>query len=207
MSEHLYTYIDPPNPRHIEQVVDVLGRHGVIAIPAGTNWVFAADPKSKKALARFHRIKPDRPTDRPFALLCTDIAMANGMAEVDSTVYKALKRIWPGPYTVLLRSGRQLPKLLATKRKVVGVRVPEDPLAMLIVEAFGGPLLITTVPRHDNGEHRTLGYEVAEAFGNDVDLVVDLGEPLSGDETTVLDLSEGDVTIIRQGAGDTSMFH
>jgi len=206
MSEHLYTYIDPPNPRHIEQIVDVLQSNGVIAVPAGTNWVFAADPKSKKALARFQRMKPDRPADRPFALMCTDISMANGMAEVDSTVYKTLRRIWPGAYTVLLRSGRELPKLLATKRKNVGVRVPDDPLALLVVEAFGGPLLITTVPRHENGEHRTLGYEVAEAFGNDIDLVVDLGEPLSGAETTVLDLTEGDVVIVREGAGDTSMF-
>ncbi len=203
MSEHLYTYIDPPNARHIERIIDTLRGHGVIAMPAGSNWVFAADPTSKKALTRMQRLRPDRPTDRPFSLLCANIAMANTMAAVDSRLYKLLKRVWPGAYTILLPAGRQLPRILATKRKVVGVRVPDSPLALHIAEAFGGPILISSVPEQADGSHFTLGFEVMESFGHGLDMVVDLGEPLSGEETTVLDLSEGELDIIRQGAGPT----
>ncbi|MCB9677745.1 MAG: L-threonylcarbamoyladenylate synthase [Alphaproteobacteria bacterium] len=204
MSEHLYTYIDPPNPKHIERVLDVLRHDGVIAMSAGPNWVFAADPASKRALQRIRALKPDHPDDRPFSLIARDVAMAATMATVDGSTYKLLKRIWPGSFTVLLKSGRDLPRILATKRKVVGVRVPDDALAMLLVERWGGPLLISTVPRSDDGQHRTLGYEVYEAYGNALDLVVDLGEPLEGTETTVLDVSDGELVVIREGAGDLS---
>lgn len=205
MAEHLYTYVDPVNRKHLDQIVEVLRGGGLLAMPAGTNWVFAADPTSKKALARLQQLKPNRPEDRPYALLCADISMATDVATVDGRLYKLLKRAWPGPYTIILPSGRGLARMLTTKRKVVGVRVPDDPLAMAILDAWQGPLLISTVPKGPDGQLRTLGFEVAEAFERGVDLVVDLGEPLPGTETTVLDLADGDLQVIRQGAGDLAI--
>ena len=202
MSEHLYTYIDPPNEKDLARIVDVLRHDGVIAMSAGTNWVFAADAESKRAHARMVRLKPDRPDDQPFALLCTDISMCTSIARVDGPAYKLLKRIWPGPFTVLLKTGPELPRRLATKRKIVGVRVPDDPLAAAIVDRLGGPLQISTVPAADDGSIRTLGYEIDEAYGHALDLVVDLGEPLPGTQTTVLDVTEGEVVVLREGAGD-----
>ncbi len=204
MSEHLYTYIDPPNERHLQQIADVLRHDGVIAMGTGTNWAFAADPTSKKANQRIRQLKPDHPKDRPFALLCGDISMATTMTAIDGAAYRMLRRIWPGPFTVLLKASQDLPRLLKTKRKVVGVRVPDDALAQAIIAQFGGPLVVTTVPRRDDGTHRTMGYEIYEAFGNALDLVVDLGEELPGTETTVVDLSGDDLMIVREGAGDLS---
>ncbi len=205
MSEHLYTYVDPPNEKDLARIVDVLRHDGVIAMSAGTNWVFAADCDSKRAQTRMQRLKPDRPDDQPFALLCTDISMTTSIARVDGVAYKLLKRIWPGPFTVLLKTGPELPRRLASKRKVVGVRVPEDPLAHAIVDRLGGPLQISTVPRTEDGTFRTMGYEVEETFGHAIDMVVDLGEPLEGRETTVLDLTEGTVVVIREGAGQLDL--
>lgn len=205
MGEHLYTYVDPPNRRDLDAIVEAIRLDGVIAMPGGTNWVFAADPRSKKAMQRMVRLKPDHPTDRPFALMAADIPAVTGMASVDGGTYKLLKRIWPGPFTVLLKSGRELPRILLTKRKVIGVRVPSDPLAQVILEAWGGPLMISTVPSTDDGQCCTLGYEVFERFGNDLDYVVDLGEELPGTTTTVLDVSDGELEVIREGAGDLSL--
>lgn len=205
MSEHLYTYIDPPNPRHLDQIADVLRSDGVIAIPTGTSWAIAADPTSKKAHQRISRLKPDRPKDRPFALLCSDISMATRMTVIDGSAYRVLRRMWPGAYTVLLRSNHDLPRLLKTKRAVVGVRVPDDALAIAIVEHYAGPLMVTTVPRPDEGPAYTLGYEVFEAIGAGLDLVVDLGEPVDGTETSVIDMSQGGIEIIREAAGDVSL--
>lgn len=205
MGEHLYTYVDPPNRRDLDTLVESLRLDGVLAMPGGTNWVFAADPRSKKAMQRIQRLKPDHPTDRPFALMAADIPAVTGMASVDGATYKLLKRIWPGPFTVLLKSGRELPRILLTKRKVIGVRVPVDPLAQAVLEAWGGPLMISTVPHQPGGQCCTLGFEVFERFGNEVDFVVDLGEELPGTMTTVLDVSTGALEILREGAGDLSL--
>ncbi len=204
-SLHLYTYADPPNPKHVDQILDVLRHDGVIAMSTGTNWAFAADPTSKKANQRIQRLKPNHSNDRPFSLMCSDIAMATTMTAIDGSAYRRLRRIWPGPFTVLLKASRQLPRVLKTKRAIVGVRIPDDPFALHLIERFGGPLVVSTVPKNPDGTYLTMGYEVQELFGHALDLVVDLGEPLPATETTVLDLTSGEVEVVRQGVGDISL--
>jgi tRNA threonylcarbamoyl adenosine modification protein (Sua5/YciO/YrdC/YwlC family) len=203
MSEHLYTYADPPNERHLTQIVDALQDDGVVALGTGTNWAFVGSPLSKKAEKRIRLLKPDHPKDRPFALLCSDIAMATSMTYIDGSAYRLLKRIWPGPYTVLLKSNHDLPRLLKTKRAVVGVRIPSDALTRLIIEKFGGPLMASTVPDGPQGP-LTMGFEVQERFGHGIDIVVDVGDPLPGTETTVLSWTDGELEVVREGAGDVS---
>jgi len=204
MGEHLYTYDDPPNERHLDQIVAVLERDGVVAIPTGTSWAFAASPLSKKAAKRMRRLKPDHPADRPFSLMCADIAMAATFTWIDGQAYRRLKRLWPGPYTVLLKGNRDLPRVLKTKRAVVGVRIPEEPLACFLIERLGGPLMVSTVPERDDGTRFRMGFEVNETFGHALDLVVDLGEELPGSETTVLRMIDGPVEVVREGVGDLS---
>lgn len=205
MGEHLYTYADPPNVRHLDQIVGVLRNNGVIAVPTGTNWAFCADPTSKKANQKIRLLKPGHPKERPFSLICKDISMATSMTTIDGSAFRMLNRVWPGPFTMLLKSNRQLPRLLKTKREVVGVRIPDDALTLAIVEHFGGPLMASTVPRGDDGQHLRMGYEVFEAHGHGVDLVVDLGDELPGTQTTVVDLTSGAPEIIREGAGDIEL--
>lgn len=205
MSEHLYTHIEPTDPRHLAAVVDVLRDHGVVAVGTGTNWAFVADPTSRQANEQIRRLKPTHPREQPFSLLCASIAMATEMAMVDATAYRVLRRAWPGPFTVLLPANRALPRLLKTKRQVVGCRVPDAPLTLAILEEFGGPLMATTVPSKADGTPMTMGFEVFEAFGHGLDLVVDLGEPLPGTESTVVDMASGAIEVLRLGAGDPEL--
>ena len=204
MGEHLYTYIDPPNRRHLDQIVEVLRKNGVIAIPTGTSWAFCVDPASKKARTRMVRLKPSHGTDTRFSLICRDISMATSITLIDGRAFRLLNRLWPGPYTILLPSQHSLHRQLRTKRAVVGVRIPVAPLAMVIIEAFGGPLLVSSVPKDAHGALPTMGYEVFERFGRVVDLVVDLGDVMPGDPTTVIDCTMSTPEVIRVGAGDVS---
>ncbi len=204
MGEHLYTFIDPPNRRHLDRIVDTLRRDGVIAIPTGTSWAFCVDPASKKARTRMVRLKPDHKSDRTFSLICRDISMATSITMIDGRAYRLLNRLWPGPYTVLLPAKHALYRQLRSKRPVVGVRIPVDELAMTILDVFGGPLLVSSVPRGIDGSLPTMGFEVFERFGAKIDLVVDLGDQLSGEPTTVIDLQFGEPEVVREGAGDLS---
>lgn len=205
MGEHLYTYIDPPNPRDLDRIQAVLSKNGVIALSTGTSWAFCADPASKVALARLHKLKPGHPRSLPFAFLCRDVSMASRATFVSGEAFRVLNRIWPGPFTVVLPPRKKLPRALGASRSEVGVRVPDAPLAMLVVERFGKPLVVSSVPRNSEGRLPTMGWEVHEAHGDHLDLVVDLGDEASGTETTVVDLTYGEPEVLREGAGDISL--
>jgi len=205
MGEHLYTHDDPPNQRHLDQICATLDRNGVVAMPAGISWMFCCDAGSKKAVQRMLALKPDRDERKPLSLVCSSISMATDMANVDGTAFKVLNRIVPGPFTVLLPSSRMLPKILKNKREVVGLRVPDEAITLAVIEQFGRPLVATSVPADSAGQMLTMGYQIAEAHGNHLDLIVDLGEELPAQVTTILDLTHGDIDVIREGAGDLSL--
>lgn len=210
---HLYTYDNPPPNRDIERTCQILASDGVIAYPSDSNWAFACDAGSHHALERIHMLKPSHPKDRPFALVCSTIAMASEYGVIDNASYRWLKKAWPGPFTVLLKSARSLPRQLKDKRRVVGVRIPGCPLLRTIIEVYGKPLATTSVPRIDFGLERDqqpylphFGYQVAEAFGHALDLILDLGQELSGAESTIIDLTSGLPEVIRLGVGDPAVF-
>ena len=205
MAEHLYTYDDPPNQNHLDQICAVLDKNGVLAMPAGTSWMFCCDASSKKAVQRMLALKPGRDERKPLSLVCSSISMATEMANVDGYAFKTLNRIVPGHFTVLLKSSRTLPKILKNKREVVGLRVPAEPLALAVIEQYGRPLVSTSVPEDSAGQVLSMGYQIADAHGHGLDLVVDLGEEIEGQPTTILDLTQGDVEVIRAGAGDLSL--
>jgi tRNA threonylcarbamoyl adenosine modification protein (Sua5/YciO/YrdC/YwlC family) len=205
MGEHLYTYDDPPNQRHLDQICRTLDSNGVLAMPAGTSWMFCCDAGSKKAVQRMLALKPGRDERKPLSLVCSSISMATEMANVDGHAFKILNRIVPGHFTVLLKSSRTLPKILKNKREIVGLRVPREDLTLAVIEQFGRPLVATSVPEDATGQTLTMGFQIAEAHGHGLDMVVDLGEELPGESTTILDLTHGDVEVIREGAGDLSL--
>jgi tRNA threonylcarbamoyl adenosine modification protein (Sua5/YciO/YrdC/YwlC family) len=194
MGDHLYTFTNPPNPKHL-----------VLAMPAGTSWMLCCAANSKKANQKIRLLKPHREKDKPFSVVCDSISMASEVAAIDGQAFRLLNRICPGPFTVLLRSSRLLPKLLKNKRLVVGIRIPDEPIILEIVRQFGKPLLATSMPTGHNGTAMTMGYAIYEAFGDGIDLVVDVGEELSGESSTILDMTNGELEVIRQGAGDLAL--
>ena len=112
-----------------------------------------------------------------------------------------LKKCLPGPYTFLLTRGKNLPKLLKDKRQVVGVRIPDSELITDIVRALGHPLASSSLPVPQDGIPLVYGYEIENKFGHQLDVIFDLGEPMPNDETTIIDLSSGELELIRQGKG------
>ena len=200
MSEHLYTYVNPPSERHLKQICSVLDNHGVIALPMATSWSFCCKANSKKGIAKIRMLKPNHPEKRPFSLICSDLNMVSQYAQLGGQSYRILRKILPGAYTIILKSSSNLTKQLNDKRRAVGIRIPNEEITQNIVAHFGEPILATSVPL-DDGQPLQMGYQVFEKHGHGLDLVVDLGEELPGIETTIFDMSEGEILLIREGAG------
>lgn len=212
MAEHIYTFDDPPSERDLDKAVRQLENDGVIAYPTDINWAFGCDASSTKALDRIHRLKPSHPKERPFSLICSSIAMASNLVNIDKVVYQYVRKAWPGPFTVLLVANRALPRQINDKRRVVGVRIPDSPLLLALVERFGKPLAtssVPVVPGYDPSAEPAppcFGYEVVEHFGHGLDMVLDLSSELSGQESTIIDLTEGIPLLVRRGVGDPNIF-
>ncbi len=208
MAQLIYTYLEPPRQKDIDLACHVLDHDGIVALATESNWLFAFDPGSHKAVQRIRLLKPYHSKYQPFSLLVSDIAMASTIANIDNSTYRFLKKNLPGAYTIILPGSRGLAKNFDTKRKAVGIRVPKRSLAIPIVQSRNRPLAITSVPKlpankaFNAGEQSPhFGYEIEEAFGHGIDLILDLGEECSGSETTIIDFFEEKPKLIRLGQG------
>ena len=206
MSEHIYTFDDPPSQRDLDKACKVLEQGGVLVCPMGSSWSFVCDASNHKALDRVKRLKPGHPSARPFALVCHDMAMASNGGNIDDQLYRYLKKAWPGPYTVIVKRNRNLPRQIKDKRQVVGIRVPQCPMVLALVEQFGKPLASSSVPANEDGSWAHMGYEIFDTYSHAIDLLLDLGEELPCLESTIIDFSEGHPILVRQGEGDPSLF-
>ncbi len=213
MTQHLYTYVRPVRPRDIQSICDCLNNDGVIAMPLDVAWSFICRADSPKALNKIQRLKPMRPKEQPFSLLCSSISMGANLANIDNLVYPWLKKALPGEFTVLLERRASLPKLIHDKRRIVGLRVPKCELAIEVVAAMNAPLAASTIPSKGNAQTKELmseqikfGWQVADLYGHEVDIVVDLGEESRATETTIIDMTSGTPQLVRKGAGDPGLF-
>lgn len=204
LAEHIYTYINPTSKKHLEQACCALEKGGVIAYPTDVNWAIGCDPSKPKALKRMFALKPSHPKEQPFSLICNSLSMLAQVAFLDQSAYRMLKKALPGPYTLLLLPQKKLARQFKDKRKVVGVRVPDSPLLLDLIELYGKPLVTSSLVFPE----RTFFYgtEVHDAFGHCLDLILDLGEEVVAYETSIVDLTEGTPEIIRQGKGNTDFF-
>ncbi|MCA9581017.1 MAG: threonylcarbamoyl-AMP synthase [Myxococcales bacterium] len=192
----LSVYAEHPQPRKIAQAVEVLRRGGVIAYPTDTVYGLGCDLQSRKAIDRIYRMKRMKET-QPLALLCPDLGEIARFAMVDNVRYRILKRACPGPYCFILPATREVPRLLMTKRRTVGIRVPDSPVVHALLSELGGPMLNTSAAL--DGEQFQDPADIDRAFP-DVDLIVDVG--VCGVEpSTVIDLSGDTPVVERQGLG------
>jgi len=212
-AEHIYTYVNPTSDRDLEKTCAVLENGGIIAYPTDVNWAFGCDAANGKAIDRIRQLKPTHPKEQPFSLICDSMSMASTVGNIEHTAFRVLRKAWPGPYTIILSRTRNLPRQIKDRRMVVGVRVPDSPLILAIVKQFGRPLATTSVPMvsaftqdESNPELPRFGYQVQEVFGHALDLVLDLGDEVPALETTIIDFSSGIPEIVREGAGDSSIF-
>ncbi|NRA67847.1 MAG: threonylcarbamoyl-AMP synthase [Pseudobacteriovorax sp.] len=206
MSEHLYTYDDPPSERDLDKACSILEKSGVIAYPMDVNWAFGCDASQSKALEKIRRLKPSHPKVQPFSLICADIAMAANVGNIDHQVYRYLKKAWPGPYTIIVKRNRSLPRQIKDKRQVVGIRIPKCPMVRALVERFGKPVATTSIPLGSDDEPLKMGYQIFDNYGHAIDLLLDLGEELPGLDSTVIDFTEGYPVLVRKGVGELEVF-
>jgi len=188
-----------PEPRKVRRAVAALEAGEIIAYPTDTVYALGCDLANKKAIDRLYQVKGMDP-GQPLAFICPDLADLSKYAVVDNHAYRLLRRVLPGPYTFVLTSTREVPKMLHTSdRRTVGIRVPDAPIIVDVVRALGRPVISTTAHKPGD-EHMVIDARDIEPTFPGVTLVLDGG--LGGREpTTVVDLSHGTIDIVREGAG------
>lgn len=191
-----------PQPRLIQQVVDIVKGGGLIAYPTDTYYGIGCDILNKRAIEKIYLLK-QRSKSQPFSFICADLKNISQYAKVSNYAYKTMKRLLPGPYTFILTGTKLVPKIMLTKRKTAGIRVPDNPICLALVEALGNPVISTSATT-PNGEVFHDASLINDHFGSRLDAVID-GGPVAGMPSSVVSL-EGDVPeIIRAGLGDVSL--
>jgi tRNA threonylcarbamoyl adenosine modification protein (Sua5/YciO/YrdC/YwlC family) len=192
-----------PQPRLIAEVVATIRSGGLIAYPTDSSYAFGCHIGDRRAMDRIRRI---RETDKKhhFTLVCTDLSEISLYAKVDNWAYRLLKSLTPGPYTFILQATRDVPKRLQNpKRRTVGLRVPDHQIVHAMLESLGEPIMSSTLLLPGDDLPLTDVYEIEERIGNQIEMIVD-GGPTGVEATTVIDLSGGNVEVLRQGCGDVS---
>jgi tRNA threonylcarbamoyl adenosine modification protein (Sua5/YciO/YrdC/YwlC family) len=187
-----------PEPRKITRAAEALRRGKVIAYPTDTVYGIGCDILQKKAVDEVYRIKGMK-REQPLAFICPDLSEIARFAVIDNTTYRTLKRATPGPYTFILPATREVPKLLMLKRKTVGIRVPNEPVAQALLRELGHPIVSTSATWA--GETLNDPDEIDDRFRG-LELVLDIG--YGGlEHSTVVDLTGDAPRVVREGLGPT----
>ena len=206
MAEFIKIYPENPNPKAIQKIVNVLKRGGLIIYPTDTVYGLGCDITNIKALERIARIKGVKLEKSNFSFVCEDLSnLSDYVKQIDTTTFKILKRALPGAYTFILPGAKTLPNPFK-KRKTVGIRVPDNSIALALVAALGNPIVSTSIRDEDDVLEYTTDPElILEKWDNLVDIVIDAG--YGGNEaSTIIDLSEDEPVIIREGKGSLEIF-
>jgi tRNA threonylcarbamoyl adenosine modification protein (Sua5/YciO/YrdC/YwlC family) len=191
--------INPQNPqqRLIKKVSEVLDQGGLIAYPTDTFYGIGCDLYNKKGIEQIYKLKK-RSLNQPFSIICDSLKEISKYAKVSDYCYKTMRRLLPGPYTFILEGTKLVPKIMLTKRKTVGIRVPDNNICISIVRELGRPIISTSALLDDPSL-------IQDAYSSYLDVVID-GGALHTDPSSVISLI-GDVPeVIRKGKGDVSMF-
>lgn len=201
MAELIKLFEKNPNPKQIEKVVRVLRDGGLVIYPTDTVYGLGCDITNSKALQRLARIKGVKLEKAKWSFICADLSNLSDFArQIDTPTFKLLKRALPGPYTFILPGNNNLPNDFR-KRKTVGIRVPDSTIVRTLVRAFGRPIVSTSIRDEDDIlEYTTDPGLIFEKWQNLVDVVVDGG--YGGNvASTVIDVSNGQPTVLREGKG------
>jgi len=198
--------IHPRNPqqRYLDQVLAYLKQGGVLAYPTDTCYGLGCSIFEKKAIDQIYRIKRMK-ASKPLSFICSDLKNISRFAQVSNKAYKLMRRLLPGPYTFVLPATREVPKLLQSKRKQVGIRVPDHPVTLELVRQLGHPIISTTCQDPDGLPPCADIYEIKDQFEHCLELAID-GEYIYPEYSTVVAIEDDDVTIIREGKGDVTPF-
>lgn len=193
---------DNPQAQRMEEVVDCLKNGGLIIYPTDTVYGIGCDLTNKNAIERLCRIKGIKPEKINLSFICYDLShISEYVKHLDTSVFKALKKNLPGPFTFILEASNNVPKTLIAKKKTVGIRIPDHKIPLLIVKKLGRPLISSSIKDDDEILEYTTDPElIYEKYKNLVDIVIDSGN--SGNiPSTIVDCTDGDLEVTRQGLG------
>ena len=206
MAELLKIYPENPNPKAIEKVVEVLKRGGLIIYPTDTVYGLGCDITNVKALERVAKIKGIKLERSNFSFICHDLSnLSDYVTQIETPIFKLLKRTLPGPYTFILPGANTLPHPFR-KKKTVGIRIPDNSIALEIVETLGNPIVSTSIRDDDEILEYTTDPElIFEKWNAKVDLVIDGG--YGGNQpSTVIEVNGTEISVIREGKGSVDIF-
>jgi len=192
--------VNHPEPRKLQRAVQILREGGVIAYPTDTVYALGCDITNKKAIDRIHRMKKMR-DDQLLSFVCADLSDIARYGIVQDYAYRIMRKLFPGPYTVLLSATREVPKVLRQNRKTVGIRIPDHPIALALSRELGQPVASTSASL--DGEQLVDPRDMEDRFP-EIELIIDAPIESGGlTPSTIIDLSGESPVLVRAGAGPT----
>jgi tRNA threonylcarbamoyl adenosine modification protein (Sua5/YciO/YrdC/YwlC family) len=195
---------DNPDKRKIAQVIQVLKKGGVIIYPTDTVYSMACDLTNRKAVERMAQIKGIKIEKSNFSLICYDLShISDYTVQFGNNIYKMMRKSLPGPFTFILNANNSVPKLFKSKKKTIGIRVPDNNIARELVKELGNPLISTSVHDDDDEilEYITDPELIYEKYENILDVVINGGYG-KNEASTIIDCTGNEPEIIRQGIGE-----
>lgn len=194
-------YPENPNPKEVDKIVNVLQDGGLVIYPTDTVYAIGCDALNVRAVEAICKMKGINPNKSNLSIICYDLSNISEYAKVDNNIFKVMKKNLPGPFTFILKTTSNLPKIYKNK-KTVGIRIPDNNIIRELVRVLGNPILTTSVKDDDEIIEYTTDPElIYEKYENQVDVVIDGG--YGGlDGSTIVDCTMGEPEIIRQGKGE-----
>ncbi len=203
MAKLIAVHPNDPQPRRVQEIAEIIRDGGVVAYPTDSSYAFGCHIGDKRAIDRIRRIRRTHKKHN-FTLVCRDLSEISTYARVDNWAYRLVKSMTPGPYTFILPATRELPKRLqSTKRRTIGMRVPDHPLVRAVLDELGEPIMSSTLTLPGEDLPLTDPVEIEERIGHEIDAIIDAG-PTGIEPTSVIDLTTGVAKVLRVGRGDVS---
>ena len=204
MAQFFSVHPENPQPRLIRAAVEIIRAGGVIAYPTDSCYALGCHIGDKNAMEKIRRIRKVDERHH-FTLVCRDLSEVGQFAKVDNLQFRLMRANTPGSYTFILRASRDVPRRLLTPRHTIGVRIPDHPVPLALLQELGEPLLSSTLILPDHGVALNDAHEIRRHLEHELDLVIDSG-PCNGEVTTVVDLSAEAPRLVREGKGDIRPF-
>jgi len=204
MSQFFYIHPENPQSRLINQAVEIIRKGGVIIYPTDSGYALGCGIGEKAAMERIVKIR-QLPENHNFTLVCSDLSELSTYAMVDNQAYRLMKNNVPNPYTFILPATKDVPRRLQTKRKTIGIRVPDNAIALALIAALGEPLLSCSLMLPGEEMTQSDREEIRNILERQVDLIIH-GGYLGVEPTTVIDLTNDSPEIIREGSGSLTPF-
>lgn len=209
MAERVKLHPETPHAKRIFEIADKIRDGSILLMPTDSQYALACDYKNKKGIERIRKIRKLGKDDH-LSLLCDSLSGISTFAHISDRNFKLIKRLIPGPYTLILPATKKVPKLLVhPKKETVGIRVPDYPICQELAKELGHPMLVITAkkPAMNNGDLKEFDREpFLREFEKLVDITIDNQQELPARETTIIDMTEDTARIIREGLGAEEAF-